>query len=124
MCLVRNSNTYKSKCCRGKAGTPVFLSPEVIRTSYSLSASDVWALGITIFSTASGVYPFDFGDESVSSVLNVIESYKPAKLDTGNKKLDKLTNSMLTKNPVYRINSRQIYNNFRNKKDLYKYLLI
>ena len=45
------------------AGTPIYLSPEVVRQHYSLSA-DVWSTGIVAYLLLTGRLPFA-GEEGI-----------------------------------------------------------
>lgn len=40
------------------AGTPYFISPEVLAGNYGKEC-DVWALGVVMFMMVTGEYPFD-----------------------------------------------------------------
>ncbi len=90
-------------CCYGRAGTPIFLAPEVISKAESYFASDVWSLGGTIFRAASGTYAFPvLNPNDVQTVMQTILNRSPYLLETSNVKLNQVVNSMLSKVPELR----------------------
>jgi serine/threonine protein kinase len=40
-------------------GTPLYVSPEMLEDNLALPASDLWALGVIVFSMHTGKMPFD-----------------------------------------------------------------
>ena len=60
-----------SMALKGLRGTPLFISPEVIRGSYD-QRCDLWALGVLTFFLLSGKHPFVAKDEQ--SLLQLIAS--------------------------------------------------
>jgi len=40
-------------------GTPLYVSPEMLDDNLALPASDLWALGVMVFSMHTGNMPFD-----------------------------------------------------------------
>lgn len=40
-------------------GTPLYVSPEMLEDNLALPASDLWALGVMVFSMHTGKLPFD-----------------------------------------------------------------
>lgn len=53
-------------------GTPAYLAPEILKGSRASAASEVYALGVLLFFTATGVLPFD--GESVADLRQSHES--------------------------------------------------
>ena len=108
MCRV-NSDFYGNQCCKGRAGTPLFMSPETVTSGESYFASDVWSLGVTIFYLASGRYPFNFAKSGdVNSVFFTISRDEPLQLTTSNERLNQLVNACLIKNHTRRITVAEI----------------
>lgn len=50
----------------GVAGTLQYLSPEVARGATGAFASDMWALGVLMYTAVTGWYPFDAREEGMS----------------------------------------------------------
>lgn len=99
---------YYYNCCHGRAGTPVFMPPETIQSSQSFPVSDIWSLGVTIFTLVNNKYPFYFASDEIPLILSTISANDPAKLTTTNFKLNDAVNSMLVKDPLQRINTDQL----------------
>lgn len=96
-------------CCSGNSGTPVFMAPETIISRKSYFTSDVWSLGATFFKVASGNYCYNFDDvNETQAVLYTISNYEPKKLKTTNQTLNSAINSSLIKNPIMRINVKDL----------------
>lgn len=57
-----------------RAGTPIYIAPEVLRMNYTLSA-DIWSLGIVAYQLLTGRLPFA-GEEG----LEVSEEYMAKKV--------------------------------------------
>lgn len=104
-----NYQFYDKECCRGRAGTPFFMSPETVNNGESYFASDVWSLGVTIFYLAANRYPFNFSQSGdINSVLFTISRDEPLKLTTSNQKLNQLVNACLIKDHTRRITVAEI----------------
>ena len=63
-----------------KHGSPIFLAPEVLSTGHCTAASDMWALGVTIYAMVFGRLPFsgDTAHSIVQSILNDPLTFPPA----------------------------------------------
>ena len=87
-------------------GTPVTMSPEVLKNQINLisSKSDIWSLGIIIYYLYFKEYPYN-GREY--NIIKQIEENKKLK-STNNKELDDLIQQMLNPN----INKRISWNNY------------
>ncbi|WP_232664359.1 serine/threonine-protein kinase [Pseudonocardia sp. TRM90224] len=59
------------------AGTPAFLSPEVAQGRTPTSASDVFALGATLYATVEGTPPFGLDDNAYALLHKVATGYVP-----------------------------------------------
>ena len=86
-------------------GTPRFLAPELIRGQPSTAASDLWALGVTVYELLTGRQPF--GGESVGEIARAIvrdEAPAPSLLRGDLPPLvDAVMAEMLCKEPAGRI---------------------
>ncbi|MEJ3652868.1 serine/threonine-protein kinase [Actinomycetes bacterium KLBMP 9759] len=59
------------------AGTPAFLSPEVAQGRTPTSASDVFALGATLYATVEGTPPFGLDDNAYALLHKVATGFVP-----------------------------------------------
>lgn len=106
-CLIYQG--LKVECCQGFSGSPHYVSPEMITKQIRFLASDVWSLGVTLYYTATGTYPFDYSNEkTINSILMTIVSQKPKILNTDNSDLNTIVNGALKQNPFDRIRLREI----------------
>ena len=98
--LLDDNNSISS------SGTPVTMSPEVLKNEINLisSKSDIWSLGIIIYYLYFKEYPYN-GKEY--NIIKQIEENKKLK-STNNKELDDLIQQMLNPN----INKRISWNNY------------
>ena len=98
--LLDNNDSISSN------GTPVTMSPEVLKGQTNLisSKSDIWSLGIIIYYLYFKEYPYN-GREY--NIIKQIEEKKKLK-STNNKELDDLIQQMLNPN----INKRISWNNY------------
>ena len=98
--LLDNKDTMSSN------GTPVTMSPEVLKNEINLisSKSDIWSLGIIIYYLYFKEYPYN-GREY--NIIKQIEENKKLK-STNNQELDDLINKMLNPN----INERISWNDY------------
>ena len=87
-------------------GTPVTMSPEMLKREINLisSKSDIWSLGIIIYYLYFKEYPYNGGEYNI---IKQIEQNKKFK-NTNNKELDDLIKKMLNPN----INKRISWNNY------------
>ena len=87
-------------------GTPVTMSPEMLKREINLisSKSDIWSLGIIIYNLYFKEYPYNGGEYNI---IKQIEQNKKFK-NTNNKELDDLIKKMLNPN----INERISWNNY------------
>jgi len=107
-CEKRGTKDIDAKCCLGLFGTPVFIAPEVIEKKVSYPISDLWALGMTLYYSATGYYPFSFTSRNIEDIFNIIKNNEPLKLQTTNKLLNEVVNSLLIKDYEKRMTSKQL----------------
>ncbi len=100
----------KYKYCQSYGGTPKYIAPELYSLDLRIPASDLWALGISLYISAThGEYPFDV-DEFVYTFESPFFSdrdIEPKKLQTNNNQLNKLVNGLLTKDYTKRLTADQ-----------------
>ncbi|ESO88970.1 hypothetical protein LOTGIDRAFT_106573 [Lottia gigantea] len=93
----------------GFAGTPGYLSPEVIRKDPYGKPVDIWACGVILYILLVGYPPF--WDEDQHRLYAQIKSgaydYPSPEWDTVTPEAKNLINSMLTVNPAKRINASE-----------------
>ena len=107
-CTTVNEGKY-GKHCDVKGGTADFIPPEFIDDDIRLPASDLWALGITLYQSAmEGKMPYNIGQYAPIPVLfDFILSEEPNKLNTSNKQLNDLVNGLLVRDPTKRLTADQ-----------------
>ncbi|XP_050393885.1 calcium/calmodulin-dependent protein kinase type II delta chain isoform X7 [Patella vulgata] len=93
----------------GFAGTPGYLSPEVLRKDPYGKPVDIWACGVILYILLVGYPPF--WDEDQHRLYAQIKSgaydYPSPEWDTVTPEAKNLINSMLTVNPAKRINASE-----------------
>ncbi|XP_023694906.1 tribbles homolog 2-like isoform X1 [Paramormyrops kingsleyae] len=91
-----------------KHGCPAYVSPEILNMSgrYSGKAADVWSLGVMLYTILVGRYPFH--DIEPSSLFSKIRRGKFSIPDTLTPRAKCLIRSMLRREPVERLTSREI----------------
>lgn len=105
-CLIND------KSCYGRiVGTKVFMAPEIFMNKTIYTASDIWALGITIYS----LYNREIL-RYISNLSNTINIRIPP-LNTKNELLNDLINSMLILDYIKRPTAKQLL----DKLNLYKF---
>ncbi|VDL19717.1 unnamed protein product [Hymenolepis diminuta] len=91
------------------AGTPGYLSPEVLRKEPYGKPVDIWACGVILYILLVGYPPF--WDDDQNRLYNQIKSgsyeYPPPEWDTVTAEAKNLINSMLTMNPSKRITAAE-----------------
>ena len=91
------------------AGTPAYMSPEQAEDGSVDFRTDLFALGVVLYQTASGKLPFN-GD-SPSIILNRIRSAEPEPLGKANRQLPEwfcsIVHRLLEKDPENRIGSAE-----------------
>ncbi|WP_241901668.1 serine/threonine-protein kinase [Nocardioides houyundeii] len=64
-------------------GSPAYLSPEVASGSSATPASDVWALGATLFHALAGRPPYDASDNVLGAMYQIVHETPPRLPDAG-----------------------------------------
>lgn len=108
--LDNNGPKQMVRCCSGFAGTPDYASPEMYRHEERYAASDVWSLGVSLYTSALGKYPFNYGADNptVRDIMQAILYKDPEKLETNNELLNYIVNNSIIKNPGDRITTEEI----------------
>lgn len=101
--LLCKYNDKTVKCCKSKGSTLEYAAPELGEMD-STFKSDLWSLGVTLYKSATGKYPFNFINYHPMTVMTTIIMNEPNELKTGNKILDDLVNSLMIKDPNERAN--------------------
>ena len=99
----------KDKLCTSNGGTPNFIAPEYLSEDLRFPASDLWALGISLYESATqGEYPFEVDKSgAIKELFNTIRDDEPKKLATSNSQLNDLVNGLLTKDYTKRLTADQ-----------------
>lgn len=91
-----------------KAGTPYYISPEVLKGNYDVSC-DIWSQGVILYILLSGVPPF-YGN-SDTDILNMVKagkfSFNIDEFKVVSSQAKDLITKMLTK-PEVRLNALQV----------------
>ncbi|WP_162799192.1 serine/threonine-protein kinase [Nocardioides sp. 616] len=64
-------------------GSPAYLSPEVASGSSATPASDVWALGATLFHALAGRPPYDASDNVLGAMYQIVHETPPRLPEAG-----------------------------------------
>jgi len=116
----------KIDCCKGNAGTPNYMAPEVLNLSVAYFASDIWSFGATIYYSITGktLYP---KVKTISQLKSALFREPVPILSSGNKYLDEIVNKSLMKHSFKRITVDDINNIYKeadkNLKDKNKRIL-
>ena len=99
--------------CVGAPGTLQYMSPEILtlrveKTPSLWMSSDIWALGITLYSLAQGYEPYN-GLNTPEEIYNYIETRDFPDLDLEDEQLESIIMSMLNRIPRLRPSPRQMY---------------
>ena len=103
-----------TECCEGFTGTPQYASPEMIADMIRFPESDIWSLGVTLYNTATGEYPYNYKDMNRRQILRTTVNDEPVKLNTTNTLLNTIVNRSLIKDPRQRITASEISNLLEN----------
>ena len=106
--------------CKSGGGTVKYLSPEFLHTNLRFPASDMWALGVTLYIGANGSYPYKGYDNR--QIMNNITNIR-VRIDTQNKLLNKIINGLLIPNKDNRLTAQEVIDMTENVESTrpYKY---
>ena len=111
-CLTGEYNcSLKGKsvdCCRGTAGTPLFMSPETLLNNVSYFVSDVYSLGASIYYAYSGENLFYPSPKTLNMLYRLVQEERDIKLNSESISLNNLVDNMLLFNPSERIKIDEI----------------
>lgn len=85
-------------------GSPPYMSPETIRTGTKAPASDLFALGATLYEAAEGRRPFV--DDSLEATLLSVLHHDPEPA-LGGTRLGVIIDGLLTKDPRHRLTAHE-----------------
>jgi serine/threonine protein kinase len=99
----------KSKCCSGYSGTPDYASPEMYNTDTRYPQSDIWSLAMSLYTSATGKYAYNYGyNPSIRDIFQSIAYKDPYKLETTNQLLNMIVNQGLVRDPAKRITGTEV----------------
>lgn len=93
---IMESKNYKKKC-----GTYYYSAPEQISKCLNSFASDIYSLGVTLYATLTGTFPYQ-GDNEYKYIINVLNSppdIQPLKENNVSSETINLLMDMMNKNP-------------------------
>ena len=118
VCAVKREGTVIGKeCCYGFQGSPIFMAPEIMLTNQSYFVSDIWSLGATLFNEAIDDYLYNVNN--INELRFQLKNKPAPRLKTPNMELNKIVNSMLVKDPLFRPTSSQLLDKLFNFKNLF-----
>ncbi|HVQ19113.1 MAG TPA: serine/threonine-protein kinase, partial [Actinomycetes bacterium] len=91
-------------------GSPPYMAPETIRTGVRIPASDLFALGATLYEAAEGRRPF-VDDDPVATLLSVLHHDPEPAL--GGTLLGRIIDGLLVKDPRHRLTAHEAYALFK-----------
>lgn len=91
-----------------QSGTPAFMAPEIIAgQGYEGYASDLWSLGVVLYSLLTGTLPFR-GNNSIELNENILKGSFNKEIKVSNEVKD-LLEKLLNVNPAERITMKEIW---------------
>ena len=107
----------KAPCCGGISGTPTFASPEMYKDEKRYPVSDIWSLGMTLYESATGSYPYNYtsSDPNLREAMQNIVDVDPKELNTSNQLLNTIVNRSLVRDPAERITAQEISDLINNQ---------
>lgn len=98
----------KVDCCKGSAGTALFMSPETLLNNVSYFVSDVYSLGASIYFASTGEFLFHPAPRKLEFLYKLVKEERIFKLNSQSIQLNNLVNEMLIFNPNIRIKVDEI----------------
>jgi serine/threonine protein kinase len=87
-------------------GSPAYLAPEVASGQQATEASDIWALGATLFHALAGHPPYEVGDNVLGALYRIVHEEPPRLQDAG--WLDPLLRATMATDPARRWTAAQV----------------
>ncbi|MDG4861182.1 serine/threonine-protein kinase, partial [Streptomyces sp. T-3] len=98
-------HTDSPRLTQGVIGTPGYLAPERIRGADPSPASDLFALGVTLYVASQGGTPFDSTEGPAAFVAPLLETPRP--LDRAGAALASVIMGLLEKDPALRLTAER-----------------
>lgn len=108
-CNLIKGNKYPTEYCIKPAGTPLYVAPEHFTLKIKLPASDMWSLGVTLYTIATG-QPF-YKSRTMDDLIKEAKSLnddKIPRLRTSNELLNSVVNSLLKIEPRNRLKPSEV----------------
>lgn len=90
-------------------GSPLYMSPEILRGESYTMKSDIWSLGIVFYEMIFGVCPFNSKDMCKLIQVHEKEEIKYPKYQSLPQEIQNLLKRMLTKEPSKRIDWASLF---------------
>lgn len=87
---------------RSVVGTPAYLAPEVLRSKGYNRSLDMWSVGVIVYVSLSGTFPFNEDEDINDQIQNAAFMYPPTPwkdISAEGKR-----NSVFVSNPCYEVN--------------------
>lgn len=95
--------------CENQKGTPYYTAPEIYsdKDKFKKTAkTDMWALGVALYKVITGKFPYDA--KNLTIFKEIVKNTKHKPIEITNKLLEKIVNGLLNRNPLYRMESKQV----------------
>ena len=107
-CFSEKSGIFGPRFCLTRGGTAYYLPVEFFTLDKRFPASDMWALGITLYKAATGKWPYP--GTTYQAVVRQIKNDPAPQLITTNIQLNNIVNKLLVKNYQDRLTAKQVVN--------------
>ena len=107
-CFSEKSGFFGPRFCLARGGTVYYIPIEFFTMDKRFPASDMWALGITLFIAATGKWPYP--GTTYQAVVQQIKNNPAPQLNTTNIQLNNIVNKLLVKNYQDRLTAKQVVN--------------
>lgn len=87
-------------------GSPAYLSPEVAQGRPATPASDVWALGATLYHLLAGQPPYEIGDNLLGTMYRIVHEDPPRLADVGH--LGRVLERTMATDPQQRMTAARV----------------